>query len=71
MKNKILEIYKNGDHVQTVNFQEINDTIGWIAVYFERDKYLPFVMHDSLEKMKSTLLEQGFTWEWKHTNWLF
>ena len=71
MKDKILEIYKNGEKVQTVNFQKGNDAVGWMAVNFDRDKYLPFYMHDSMEQIKAKLLEQGFTWEWKNTNWLF
>jgi len=54
-----------------VGFQKPNDTLGWIAVHFERDKYMPFALHESLAKMKTSLLDQGFTWEWKNTNWLF
>jgi|GEM_PF-3362501 len=72
MKTKILEIYDSHAHkIQTVGFQKPNDTLGWIAVHFERDKYMPFALHESLAKMKTSLLDQGFTWEWKNTNWLF
>jgi hypothetical protein len=68
---KILEIYKSGEHVQTVHFQKINDAMGWVAVNFDREKYLPFYMYESTDQIKSKLIEQGFTWEWKNTNWLF
>lgn len=72
MKKKTLEIYDaNSIKIQSVEFQKSSESIGWVAVNFERDKYLPFSLYHSLNKMKETLIIQGYTWEWKNTNWLF
>lgn len=71
MKTKILAIYKNSDHIQSVTFQKDNEAIGWIATNFDRDKTLPFSIHETLENMKKELIEQELTWEWKDTSWLF
>jgi hypothetical protein len=63
---KYLHIFKNGKHIQIVTFQR--DNYGWRATHFDSDKYLPFNLHDSPEKMKKALVGQGLTWEWTSSN---
>ena len=72
MNVKILEIYNAQSHkIQTIIFQKPNDTVGWIAVNFDRDKHMPFTLDESISNIKASLLKQNFTWEWKDTSWLF
>ena len=65
MKTRKLKLYKNGKHFQTVIFQKSNEIVGWSAVNFDPDKYMPFNLHDSIELMKKSLIEEQIEWKWE------
>ena len=65
MKTKILKITLKDGSIQKVNFQKHNDAQGWIAVSYDTEKYIPFVLYDSLENMKKNLEKEGLEYEWE------
>lgn len=62
MKTRKLKIYRDSEHIQTVTFIQIDGI--WSATHFDRDKYLPFALHETLENMKSALINEGLQWIW-------
>lgn len=62
MKTRKLKIYRDGEHIQTVTFIQVGGI--WSATHFDRDKSLPFALHDTLEQMKSALINERLEWEW-------
>lgn len=64
MKLKHLRIYRDGEHIQTVTFMKDSDISGWTATNFNREKYMPFSLHHSANKMKQILIAEGLTWDW-------
>lgn len=62
MKTRKLKIYRSGELIQTVMFMHNNGR--WRATHFDRDKYMPFALNDTLSKMKDALITEGFEWEW-------
>lgn len=62
---KTLCIYKDGSIVNRVVFQKADEVVGWRAIHFDRSRYLPFCMFDSLERIKSKLSDESFEWHWE------